>query len=182
MRIKKIFEVLSRGIIKKTIYIDKDLYIRLYTKYLEGIGIIFSGSQKKVKYIDPSVYFDGTDYSMIYLGDNITISREVMLLIHDYSVNAAMCSIGVKIDRNEGEIFFKKAIQIGDNTFIGARVSVLPGTTIGKNCIIGAGAVIKGNVPDNSIVVGNPWKIIGQTDEFAEKHRLLCDYETENSD
>lgn len=46
---------------------------------------------------------------------------------------------------------------------------ILPGTKIGKFCIIGAGSVVKGNIPDYSIVVGNPCKIINDTRKFGEK-------------
>lgn len=44
-------------------------------------------------------------------------------------------------------------ISIGDGTWIGANTVILRGTTIGKNCVIGAGSVVKGNVPDNTILV-----------------------------
>ena len=54
-------------------------------------------------------------------------------------------------------------VYIGEDAFIGASVVVLPGTRIGKSVIIGAGAVVKGNIPDYAIVVGNPAKIIGDT-------------------
>ena len=46
---------------------------------------------------------------------------------------------------------------------------ILPGTKIWKICIIGAGSVVKGNIPDYSIVVGNPCKIINDTRKFWEK-------------
>lgn len=55
--------------------------------------------------------------------------------------------------------------MIDENSFIGAGAIVLPGSRIGKNCIIGAGAVVKGNIEDNSIIVGNPAKKIGNTDK-----------------
>jgi acetyltransferase-like isoleucine patch superfamily enzyme len=47
-------------------------------------------------------------------------------------------------------------VEIGDNTFVGANATVLPRLKIGKNVVIGAGAVVTKNVPDNTIVVGNP--------------------------
>ena len=50
---------------------------------------------------------------------------------------------------------FIKPIIVGKNSFIGARVTLLPGTEIGENCIIGAGSVVKGKIPNNSIVIGN---------------------------
>lgn len=46
---------------------------------------------------------------------------------------------------------------------------MLPGTTIGNDCIIGACAVVKGNIPDGSIVIGNPGKIVSDIDTYAKK-------------
>lgn len=68
-----------------------------------------------------------------------------------------------------------KEIKIGNNCFIGIRAIILPGTTIGDNTIIGAGAVVKGNIPNGVIVVGNPGKIIGTTEEYVAKHLEVRD-------
>ncbi len=177
--LKKIFSVIRRSFIKKLCFVNTDLYIKKYTKYLKDIGIKFTGDEKKIKFIDSSAYFDGTDYSIISIGDNVTISREVMFLTHDYSITTAFCTIGKKIARHEGEPFFLKGISIGNDSFIGARVSLLPGAKIGNNCIIGACSVVKGTIPDNSIVIGNPAKIIGHTSDYARKHFELQDYNIE---
>jgi acetyltransferase-like isoleucine patch superfamily enzyme len=181
-KIHKAANVVKREIIKNVRYLNTDFYLKLYTNYLKDIGVIFTGKNKKIKFIDPSAYFDGTDYSLISIGDNVTISREVMLLTHDYSITSAVASIGKIINRNEGELYFKREIRIGDNTFIGARASILPGTIIGNNCIIGACAVVKGVVPDNSIIIGNPYTIIGQTNMFAKKHIDKQDYFIEGAE
>ena len=175
MRIKKYLMVIERYFIKKIIYVNVDVYIKKYTKYIKKIGVQFTGAGI-IKYIDPSAYFDGTDYKLIKLGDNITISREVMLLTHDYSLTSAFCSIGKYINRHDGEVFFKKDIVIGNNCFIGARSSILPGTVIGNDCIIGACTVVKGIIPDGSVVVGNPCKVIKKTKEYAEYHNKKKDY------
>lgn len=49
-------------------------------------------------------------------------------------------------------------VTVGDNTLIGANATILPGIQIGKNCVIGAGSVVIKNVPDNSVIKGNPAK------------------------
>lgn len=56
-----------------------------------------------------------------------------------------------------------RPVVINEESFIGAGAIVLPGSTIGRNCIIGAGALIKGNIPDYAIMAGNPAKQIGDT-------------------
>ena len=53
-----------------------------------------------------------------------------------------------------------KPITIEDNVWLGANVTVLGGVTIGKNSVIGAGSVVRKNIPPNSLAVGNPCKII----------------------
>lgn len=55
-------------------------------------------------------------------------------------------------------------VCIGDHTVIGANSVVLSGTTIGKHCFIGAGSLVNKNIPDYSVAVGNPIRIIKQYD------------------
>lgn len=47
----------------------------------------------------------------------------------------------------------------------------MSGTTIGDNVIIGAGAVVRGTIPNNSVAIGNPAKIICSTSEYIEKNK-----------
>ncbi len=63
-----------------------------------------------------------------------------------------------------------EGVTIGEFTFIGTSCVILPGTSIGKGCIVGAGSVVKGNYPNYSIIVGNPSKIIGDTRKVDEKY------------
>jgi serine acetyltransferase len=68
-------------------------------------------------------------------------------------------------------------IKVGDNTYFGTDVTVLPGTTVGSDCVIGSGAVLRGNIPDGSVVWGNPATVIMKTSLLKQllihhKHRL----------
>lgn len=57
-------------------------------------------------------------------------------------------------------------ITVGDNVWIGAGVQVMPGVTIGSNVVIGGGSVVVRDIPDNSVAVGNPCRVVRQiTDE-----------------
>lgn len=55
-----------------------------------------------------------------------------------------------------------KSIVIGDNVWIAINVVILKGSVIGDNCIISAGSVVKGVFPKNSIISGNPARVVKQ--------------------
>ncbi|MBZ2167132.1 hypothetical protein K8N75_13895 [Methanobacterium sp. VT] len=60
-------------------------------------------------------------------------------------------------------------IDIKDNVFIGNSAIILPNITIGPNAIIGAGSIVTKNVPSNTVVAGNPAKVICSLDEYIKK-------------
>ena len=93
-------------------------------------------------------------------GDNVTLST-CHILLHDASTKKILGFS--KVGR----------VEIGNNVFIGAGVIVLPNTRIGNNCIIGAGSVVSGDIPDDSIAVGNPCKKIGSYKEYSIRMNLL---------
>ena len=55
-----------------------------------------------------------------------------------------------------------RPVMIGDDVWIGANAVILPGVTIGRHCVVAAGAVVTKDVPDNSLVAGVPAKLIKQ--------------------
>lgn len=167
--IKKIFGKLLHLILEIIEILNSKLYIKLYKYYLRYLGINIGNV---TGYIHPSVEFDGVDYSLITIGERTTISKNVLILTHDYSINRGFYYLG----RNEYGRFLKE-IKIGNNCFIGARVIILPGSIIEDNVIIGTGCVVKGRIPQNSIVVGNPAKVIGNIDEWILRHIDKEDYQ-----
>lgn len=59
---------------------------------------------------------------------------------------------------------YHKGVHIGSGTWTGINVTILQGTDIGKNCVIGAGSVVKGDFPSHCVIAGNPAKIIKRFD------------------
>jgi lipopolysaccharide O-acetyltransferase len=59
-------------------------------------------------------------------------------------------------------------VRIGEGTWIGERVAVLRGSDIGRCCIVGANSVVRGAIPDYSIAVGAPARVVGSTREQFE--------------
>ena len=71
--------------------------------------------------------------------------------------------------RNDWQVY-NKPITVGNNVWFGAGVQVMPGVTIGNDCVIGAGSIVVSDIPDGSIAVGNPCKVIRPiTDEDRKK-------------
>lgn len=131
-----------------------DYYMRSYTKYLKRCGLDIADYDEH-GYIHPSVWFDSSErYSLIKIGRAVTLSRDVILLTHDYSIRNAINAF----EENAGNVKYKflKPIAIGDNCFIGARTVLLPGTEIGDDVIIGAGSVVKGKIPQRTVWGGHP--------------------------
>ena len=170
---KKIFRKINERRIKFIGKFNHTRYMRLYLKYLKKYGMIIDGTPI---YISPTVRIDGTDFSLISIGDRCVISSDVLLLTHDYSLSRGMEAIGENVKK---EVYMLGKITIGKNCFVGARSMLLPGTTLGNNVIVGAGSVVKGNIPDDSIIIGNPAKIVGNTMEWAKKKRESAYYENE---
>lgn len=98
-------------------------------------------------------------YNSYYGQGNINIGNNV-LIGPFVSITA---SNHVKENGNFRNTKFKAAdVTIGDNVWIGGHVSVLAGVTIGEGSVVGAGSVIKDDVPKFSLVVGNPQRIVKQ--------------------
>lgn len=71
----------------------------------------------------------------------------------------------------------KQPTVIGNRCFIGVHSVVLSGVTIGSNSIVAAGAIVTKDVPEGSVVAGNPARVISTIDAFIAKHRkAMLDY------
>ena len=94
---------------------------------------------------------------LLSIGDNVIIS-DARILLHDGS-SALFC---------DGFSLVAQT-SIGSNVFIGVDSIILPGVKIGNNVVVGAGTLVSKDIPDNSVVVGNPQRIIGTFEDFKAK-------------
>lgn len=163
-KIKRLGLLLRGKTLRLWKFINNEKYRDVSYRYFRDCGVVFTG---KPKYINYDVDFDLTEPNKIYVGENTVIAKGTTLLTHDFSIECGLVAIGET--RSDYEVQFLKEIHVGKDCFIGARSFILPGTTIGNNCIIGAGSVVSGDVPDNSIYAGNPAHFIAHTDEWARK-------------
>jgi acetyltransferase-like isoleucine patch superfamily enzyme len=107
----------------------------------------------------------------ILIGKGVNIASHSCIYTH--SSQDAIRLMGNKfidVPASERLGYIIQGVEIGEYTFIGTSCVILPGTKIGKGCIVGAGSVVKGNFPDYSILVGNPAKIHGDTRLVDQKY------------
>ena len=150
-----------KRVIRKIVYIikgpsptDEQIAAGLIENICAGGGTV----GKNVHIIASSI--DMGEPYLLKIGNNVTITG-VKILTHDASLKKT--------------IGYSKAgkVHIGDDVFIGWGSIILPNTTIGSRVVIGAGAVIAKDIPDNSVVIGNPCRIICTYDEYVAKTKNL---------
>ena len=94
----------------------------------------------------------------IVFGNNVMIGPNAMIYDHDHSFNKKNITF-----KKQG--YNSSSITIGDNVWIGANVFISKGVKIGNNVVVAANSVITKDIPNNSLVAGNPFKIIKKINE-----------------
>ncbi len=121
------------------------------------------------------------DPKLIKFHNNVVVTSGVTFITHDiadFMLNN-ISSYNYK--------YYSGPIEVMNNVFIGCDSIILPNIRIGNNVIIGAGSVITKDIPDNSVVAGNPAKVISTFERYIEKRQKnnddvieYIDLETEN--
>lgn len=106
--------------------------------------------------------FTALNIGKIVIGNHVLLASNVMITSENHGIDP------------ESDIpymdqpLINKNVYVGDGTWIGQNVCILPGVKIGKKCIVGAGSVVTKSIPDYSVAVGNPAKVIKKYN--FEKH------------
>lgn len=96
------------------------------------------------------------DDTHIYVGDNTMFGPNVTVATAGHPINAELRSKGYQ---------YNAPVRIGKNCWIGAGALIMPGVTIGDNVVIGAGSVVTKDIPSGVVAVGNPCKVLREVGE-----------------
>jgi maltose O-acetyltransferase len=88
------------------------------------------------------------------IGSNVMMGPDVLI----YTRNHETCSTDIPM--TEQGYASTLPVTIGDDVWIGARVIILPGVTVGKGAVLGAGAVVSRDIPAYAVAVGNPCRVV----------------------
>lgn len=131
--------------------------------------VMFDVKVGKNTWIGPSVMLDGR--GGLCIGDWCSISAGVHIYTHD-TVQWSLTGGNAEIET--------APVQIGNCTYIGSQSIILPGVSVGDHCVIGAGSLVKHNIPDYSIAVGTPARITGSVNIESENFARL-NWQSESS-
>ena len=106
-----------------------------------------------------NVLIDDSHAWLIEIGDNVTLAPRVHILTHDASTKKFLGY--TKIGR----------VTIGNNVFVGAETVVLPGVSIGNNVVIGANSTVTHDIPDNTVAVGSPARVLCSLEDYLDKEK-----------
>ena len=96
------------------------------------------------------------DVARVKIGDNCLLAPNVAIYAVGHPLHPVTRATGYE---------YGAPVTIGDNVWIGGNSVVVPGVTIGSNVVIGAGSVVTRDIPDWSLAVGNPCRVIRQITE-----------------
>jgi len=111
----------------------------------------------------------------IYANFNLTLVDDTHIYVGDYTMfgpNVTVATAGHPIlpCLREKGYQYNAPVKIGKNCWIGAGAVIVPGITIGDNVVIGAGSIVTKDIPSNVVAVGNPCKVLREVNEHDKEY------------
>lgn len=101
------------------------------------------------------------DDGEVFVGDKVMFGPNVTIATANHPIEPGLRSHALQ---------YNKSVHIEDNVWIGAGAVIVPGVTIGKNTVIGAGSVVTKNIPENVVAVGNPCRVLRKIGEHDREY------------
>jgi maltose O-acetyltransferase len=139
-----------RGMLASVLFAESGPHLHLHGRSAVGNGRHIHAANNVG--IGQGTTFNGR--GDVFLGPHLTMGPGCLFITGDHEVASRR---PLREQHN-----FHQPIRIGEDVYLGARVIVLPGITIGDGAVVGAGSVVSRDVEPYSIVAGNPIKVIGR--------------------
>ncbi len=101
------------------------------------------------------------DDGHVYIGDKVMFGPNVTIATANHPIEPTLRAKGLQ---------YNKDVYIGENTWIGAGVIIVPSVHVGKNTVIGSGSVVTKDIPDNVVAVGNPCRVLREIGERDKRY------------
>ena len=145
--------------------VNQQRYMKICLGILRRSNVAVHGSPL---WIAPSVYWDAKSPGIIEVQDQCVISEQVVFLTHDFSLDRYAKQHNLLSDSSM-ELVKESPLVISEYAFIGIRAVILPGVTVGKGSIVGAGSVVTKDVPPGTVVAGNPAREVSSVADYWDR-------------
>ena len=147
--------------LRETDYADVEAKKSIYREMFGSIGEdVYIDIDFRCEYGKNNMNCTFLDNNRINIGNNVMIAPDVKIFTATHSVNISE-RMPQRSDPNASICdTIAYPVTIEDGVWIGGNVTILPGISIGRNSVIGAGSVVTKDIPANSIAVGNPCRVI----------------------
>jgi lipopolysaccharide O-acetyltransferase len=154
-------------IIRQPIYVRGKANINWGKRLTTGVGVrldVFCEDDKPRLIFGNDVQLN--DYvhigviERVEIGNDVLIASRVFISDHNHGSYSPPDLASWPSTPPQQRPLFSKPVFIGDRVWIGEQVCILPGVSVGEGAVIGAGSVVTRSVPANSIVVGNPARVV----------------------
>ena len=131
-------------------------------------------------YIEPPLHANWAGHHVhfgkgVYANFNLTLVDDTHIYVGDHTMfgpNVTIATAGHPIlpELREKAYQYNAPVHIGRNCWIGAGAIILPGITIGNNVVVGAGSIVTKDLPDNVVAVGNPCRVLREVNEHDKEY------------
>lgn len=154
--------MITKKIIDKLQRLRRERSSEAYIDWLRAKGMRIG---KETYIVDTKdVVIDISRPELIEIGEKVRLNKGIQILSHDWASYLFVNAYGDYIPAHD-------KVTIGSNVWTGRDVTILRGVTIGNNVLIGNGSIVTKNIPDNSVAVGRPAKVIMSLSDYYEKRK-----------